>query len=1370
MSDVNGRGTTLVVLTALEVEYQSVRAHLGAMQQRRHPAGTLFDVGHLPGTPWQIALTEIGDGNQGAAVLTERAIALFHPRALFFVGVAGALKDDIQLGDVVVATHVYAYHGGKDEDGEFLARPRLWTAPHELEQLARDLRRTARWTHLLPQPFLDLPPRVHLDPIAAGEVVLNSAHSALREQLRRHYQDAAAIEMESAGAAQAAQLNHGLPALTVRGISDKADGDKHIADGVGWQSTAARNAAAFAFSVIRELPAEYSAQDRESAGKTSDHGSRARYGAAAATTPPNPPPPDMAPALPKKFTPRADEGGRLLTALRKRETDVALCGPGGFGKTALASWACEEVRDWFPQGLLWAELGQRPGADRIVRSLAGLASHLSGSPPGIYADVMSAAQALRSALTGRRVLLVVDDVWSATDLRPFLGLGDEVTLLVTTRRAGLLKGTEIPVGDMSGQEAVAMLGVEQADGDALLPLLRRTGHWPLALALISDLMRSLLDRHDKSVPQAVSELVRELDEQGIPTLDDLTDNDAVNGIVRTLELSLEDLVAAGGDECEERFTSLATFPPGETIPYRLLHRLWNVSEVRARAEGDRFVGRSLASAVGAEGLRLHDVTREALRRIRARHVSESGVRLLDMLRPAQGWHQLADEDWSFADSLAFHLQQAGLTEELGDTLRDMRFLSRRLAASGPTATDADLVRYNDVASSDTGARALTELIRREGHLLTGGLSAHDLALTLENRSWGSLPLRQWLRHSGQARMAGGLRALHAPPDLDHAALVRSSATSDSGEFRDIDWHPQGRLLAVAGTEPSLEIIDVDHAWTSVGSVDPPVSCVNRARWSPDGTRLALLGLGDRFATEHNDASTAQEAPGILHYDLSVYDMRTSTEIKATPVEAHPLSLKAPALCWSPDSRTLAVARDTDVCLWDPATDAGLRPLTGCVGMRREGEVSLTWHPDHGLLAHTPAEQPAERHVGVLRRWPDPAQQHCEPEVWRDPSLRGPGSALTWRPDGSSAALEVEGAVVVVDPLARRVLWQHEHHQATTVHWSPDGERLALREAPAWLRQGNATLTLWDMPTDSDMARGAVPTPSPTISLSNGHTEQDSVAWRPDGTALATTSDRRVLQIWRAEPQGSADNLSPHRAAMQHVRWGPDSQTLAVAGADSRWLTLSLAAVQGPSVRICQTFPFSGRDPATRQQWVDKVGVPAEQRPRGGPPIIVQFAPSDQLYLIGRWFQPLRLFTADGQLVTEFDSPADAQRWGDACFTPSGDRIIAAAGDRTWHETVFSVWPVTGGARQPASASSMHGDTRPGASRMIWRVAASETHAALLAKPGYIGLFRLCDMQPVCWIRTNSHLHDASFDPSGRYLAVAGDAGLHFFAVHDPSRD
>jgi 8-oxo-dGTP diphosphatase len=265
--------TTIVILTAMNVEYSAVRAYLSGIAVHVHPMGTRFEVGHLSGC-CRVALALTGKGNQSAAVITERAAAEFDPAAVIFVGVAGALQPHLGLGDVIVATHVYAYHGATSQDNGDAARPRTWELPHRAHQIAAHLDRAGDWARQLPggSPL----PRVHFGPVAAGEIAHYSAVSGARQWLREHYSDAVAVEMEAAGVAQAGHLNEGLPTIMVRGISDCADESKPASDAAGWQPRAAANAAAFATGLAAVLAAELDASRRPSsrpgAGSTGQGG------------------------------------------------------------------------------------------------------------------------------------------------------------------------------------------------------------------------------------------------------------------------------------------------------------------------------------------------------------------------------------------------------------------------------------------------------------------------------------------------------------------------------------------------------------------------------------------------------------------------------------------------------------------------------------------------------------------------------------------------------------------------------------------------------------------------------------------------------------------------------------------------------------------------------------------------------------------------------------------------------------------------------------------------------------------------------------------------------------------------------------------
>ncbi|MFF0203338.1 HEAT repeat domain-containing protein [Streptomyces sp. NPDC005017] len=236
--DADGHGDPIaVILTALPVEYEAVRAHLTDLESLVHPSGTRAERGRLAGTSWYVALAEIGRGTLAAAALTERFHDWLRPRALLFVGVAGGLKKDIKVGDVVVATKVYGIHGGKQTPEGFLVRPETWRTSHRLEQAARHALRG----------------RAHFEPVAVGDVVLADAASAIARHLHEHYNDAVAIEMEATGVAQAAQLTRDLEALVIRGISDKADAHKHELDAEGSQSRAASSAADAAMTLVRQL-------------------------------------------------------------------------------------------------------------------------------------------------------------------------------------------------------------------------------------------------------------------------------------------------------------------------------------------------------------------------------------------------------------------------------------------------------------------------------------------------------------------------------------------------------------------------------------------------------------------------------------------------------------------------------------------------------------------------------------------------------------------------------------------------------------------------------------------------------------------------------------------------------------------------------------------------------------------------------------------------------------------------------------------------------------------------------------------------------------------------------------------------------------
>ena len=245
-----------VILTAIPTEYQAVRAHLSSLAETTHPQGTVYETGifECPGRePWSVTIVEIGAGNPGAAIETERAARFVNPEILMFVGVAGGIKD-VELCDVVVATKVYGYEAGKSEE-DFRPRPSVGESSYPLVQRARAEARKDDWIRRAGITTSNSPsqrPRVIVAPIAAGEKVVASRRSEVFQFLREQYGDAVAVEMEGRGFLMAAHANAGIDALIVRGISDLL-GDKSEADRAGFQERAVDHASAFAFEILAKL-------------------------------------------------------------------------------------------------------------------------------------------------------------------------------------------------------------------------------------------------------------------------------------------------------------------------------------------------------------------------------------------------------------------------------------------------------------------------------------------------------------------------------------------------------------------------------------------------------------------------------------------------------------------------------------------------------------------------------------------------------------------------------------------------------------------------------------------------------------------------------------------------------------------------------------------------------------------------------------------------------------------------------------------------------------------------------------------------------------------------------------------------------------
>jgi transcriptional regulator with XRE-family HTH domain len=179
---------------------------------------------------------------------------------------------------------------------------------------------------------------------------------------------------------------------------------------------------------------------------------------------------------------------------------VALLGPPGVGKTALATHAGHRVADRFPNGTFFLDLrGTRPdplgagaAADQLTRAF------------GIRAGLPSEEDRLAAyqwAMQGRRVLLVLDDADDETQVRPLLPNSPGSLMLITSRGAlsGLESVARIVLDILTPAEAVHLLGLiaghdrVAAEPRAALRITELCDRLPLALRIAGN---RLADRPD----------------------------------------------------------------------------------------------------------------------------------------------------------------------------------------------------------------------------------------------------------------------------------------------------------------------------------------------------------------------------------------------------------------------------------------------------------------------------------------------------------------------------------------------------------------------------------------------------------------------------------------------------------------------------------------------------------------------------------------------------------------------------------------------------------------------------------------------------------------------------------------------------------
>jgi tetratricopeptide (TPR) repeat protein len=202
------------------------------------------------------------------------------------------------------------------------------------------------------------------------------------------------------------------------------------------------------------------------------------------------------------FTGRNHELEQLMQAVTGRAATGsvvgihAIDGMAGIGKTAFAVHAAHQLAPRFPDGQIFLRLHAHTPGQRPVDPAEALATLLLTSgiaPPQIPTSLEARELLWRDHLSGKKVLLVLDDAAGQQQVNPLLpGTVDSLVLITSRRRlAAMDDAVSISLDILAPEEAAALFIRVAARPDlaptdtAVAEVTRLCGYLPLAIRLVA---------------------------------------------------------------------------------------------------------------------------------------------------------------------------------------------------------------------------------------------------------------------------------------------------------------------------------------------------------------------------------------------------------------------------------------------------------------------------------------------------------------------------------------------------------------------------------------------------------------------------------------------------------------------------------------------------------------------------------------------------------------------------------------------------------------------------------------------------------------------------------------------------------------------
>ena len=527
----------------------------------------------------------------------------------------------------------------------------------------------------------------------------------------------------------------------------------------------------------------------------------------------------------------------------------AIDGAAGIGKTALAVHFGHRAAAAFPDGQLYVNLrgfdpDQPPLAPRDVlsRFLRTLGSDSSQMPR----DLDELASIYRSLLSGRRMLIVLDNAATAEQIRPLLPGTAGCLALVTSRNrlSGLVArdgAQRLTLDVLAPAEALALLaqivGHDRvaAEPGAAGTLARLCGWLPLALRITAD--RATAHRHLK-LADLVDELTLEHDR-----LDALSADEAVTQIRAVFSWSYRALPP--GSARAFRLLSLHT---GQDISAQAAAALINATIPQTRQLLATLTSGHLLENTGRDRYQFHDLVRVYAAEC-AQHSEPESQRTSAIGRLITWYLHTAD---AFSRSFFPDAPHVSL-DPPEQPCRPLVFTTCRQAADWAQAESANLIPITrQAAAADDDAtvwKLATTFVPVFGHYqrLPELLPALHLALPASQRL-GDRSAEAWILNCLGEAYARADRPVRTTEFCQRALAIWIESGDSRGQWA--AWHNQGMSL--------LELEQFDKA----------LNCFQRAL------------IAARRTSNPRSEGMSMTALGIVYQHLDSYDAAIDLHRKA----------------------------------------------------------------------------------------------------------------------------------------------------------------------------------------------------------------------------------------------------------------------------------------------------------------------------------------------------------------------------------------------------------------------------------------------------------------------------------------------------------